>query len=320
MITASQSNTMGLSDRINPFSPDPDLKIWIDGELFPSAEARISVFDHGLLYGDGVFEGIRVYGGEIFKEEEHVDRIFESSRAILLDLPMSRDELKGAMREAMAANSIVDGYIRLIVTRGVGLLGISIDKAACPTVIIIAASIQLYPPELYARGLHCMTSGTLRNHPSTTSARVKSLNYLNNILAKIEVNRAGAGEGLMLNQDGNVAEATGDNIFLVEGERVITPPVHVGALAGITRACVLELAAGLGLECAEQIFTLTNVYAADECFLTGTGAEVIPVVRVDGRQIGDGRPGPVTWRLIKAFRRLVRTEGADIEARISAVT
>ncbi|NOT01065.1 MAG: branched-chain-amino-acid transaminase [Phycisphaerales bacterium] len=292
---------MRLSDRVNPFTPNPELRIWIDGDLRPSAEACINVFDHGLLYGDGVFEGIRVYGGEIFKEGEHIDRIFESAGAILLEMPLTRDELSAAMHETIEANGVEDGYIRLLVTRGVGALGISIDKASCPSVIIIAATIQLYPPELYDRGLRCMTPGTLRNHPSTTCARVKSLNYLNNVMAKAEAKLAGYDEGIMLNADGYVTEGTGDNVFIVKNGGLFTPPLSCGILAGITRKLVMELALVRGYVSHESLLLRHDVYTADECFLTGTAAEIIPVASLDKRPIGEGRPGPITRQLMADF-------------------
>lgn len=298
MITTPQPNIM---TRENPFAPDPSLAIWMDGQLMPVGEARVSVFDHGLLYGDGIFEGIRVYNGKIFKEAEHLDRLYESARCILLEIPMTREEIGAAMREAMDANAIVDGYIRLLVTRGVGLLGISIDRAACPSVIIIAASIQLYPEKLYQRGLHCVTSGTLRNHPSATSPRVKSLNYLNNIMAKAEAKSAGADEAIMLNPQGHVTEGTGDNLFVVRRGELFTPPASSGILEGITRRLVLQLAAERGYEATEATLLRHDIYVADECFLTGTAAEIIPVVSLDNRQIGNGKPGPITKALTADF-------------------
>ncbi len=298
MITAPEPGST-ISD--NPFAPDPDLLVWMDGSLVPVGEARISVFDHGLLYGDGIFEGIRIYNGRIFKEQEHLDRLFQSAKAILLDLPMDRDEISTAMRAAMDANSIEDGYIRLIVTRGVGKLGIAIDKAACPSVIIIAASIQLYPSELYARGLRCITSGTLRSHPSTVSPRVKSLNYLNNIMAKSEAKNAGADEAIMLNADGYVTEGTGDNLFIVRDGELQTPPAGCGILEGVTRKIVMELAKKRNHGVAEKMLIRHDIYVADECFLTGTAAEIIPVVSLDSRPIGDGSPGPITKGLMVDF-------------------
>jgi branched-chain amino acid aminotransferase len=298
MITTAQSP---LSNRVNPFAPDPNMRIWMDGELVPVSEARVSVFDHGLLYGDGVFEGIRVYGGKIFKEKEHIDRFYESAKCILLDLPLTREDVSAAMYAAMDANEIVDGYIRLLATRGVGALGIAIQKAACPSIIVIAASIQLYPPELYERGLHCVTAGTQRNHPQSVSPRVKSLNYLNNILAKAEAINAGADEAIMFNAAGHVTEGTGDNLFIVRDGVLQTPPTSCGILEGITRRIVMDLARKRGYEMRESILIRHDLYVADEIFLTGTAAEVIPVVSVDKRVVGDGKPGPITKELTADF-------------------
>ena len=287
--------------RQNPFAPDPDLRIWLDGQLVPESEARVSVFDHGLLYGDGVFEGIRIYNGKIFKEEEHIDRIYESAKSIMLEIPMTREEISKAMYAARDANNIVDGYIRLVVTRGVGQLGISIDKATCPSVIVIAATIQLYPPELYEKGLRCITCGTMRNHPSATSPRVKSLNYLNNIMAKFEAQSAGADEALMQNAQGHITEGTGDNLFVIRRGELRTPPPCDGILEGITRRLVMELARDSGHEVSESAIIRHDIYVADECFLTGTAAEIIPVVSLDQRTIGDGKPGPITKSLMAQF-------------------
>ena len=298
MITAPESR---LATGTNPFAPDPNLQIWMDGELVPVGEARVSVFDHGLLYGDGVFEGIRIYNGKIFKEAEHVQRIYESAKCILLDIPMTPEELSKAMHEAMEANDITDGYLRVVVTRGVGLLGISILHTACPSVIIIAANIELYPKELYERGLRCVTVGTLRNHPSTTSPRVKSLNYLNNIMAKAEAKNAGADEAIILNPEGHVTEGTGDNVFVFRRGEFFTPLVSCGILEGITRRIVIELIEKRGYRCHETTLIRHDIYIADECFLTGTAAEIIPVVSLDSRVIGDGKPGPITQMLTADF-------------------
>ncbi len=298
MITATESKLAG---RDNPFAPDSNLRIWFDGELVPAHEARVSVFDHGLLYGDGVFEGIRVYNGRIFKEQEHVDRIYESAKCILLNIPITQDEMKRAMRTALEANNVVDGYLRLLVTRGIGLLGISIMHTACPSVIVIAATIQLYPQELYERGLDCITAGTLRNHPSATSPRVKSLNYLNNIMAKAEAKNAGADEAIMLNPQGHVTEGTGDNLFIVRRGELFTPPPSAGILEGITRGLVMELARKRGYAVHQATLIRHDVYVAEECFLTGTAAEIIPVVSLDKRSIGTGKPGPITRTLTQDF-------------------
>ncbi len=280
------------------------LKVYINGDLYEKDEAKISVFDHGLLYGDGVFEGIRVYGGRIFRCREHVDRLFDSAHAIALDIPMTRDEIVDAMRRTLEANSVTDGYIRLVITRGVGDLSLDPYRCRDPRVIIIADSIQLYPPEYYDRGLELVTVATVRNHPNAVSPRIKSLNYLNNTLAKIECMQAGVEEAVMLNKDGCVAECTGDNIFIVKGGRLETPPVHAGILEGITRSVVMDLARAAGIDAVERDMTRFDLYVADECFLTGTAAEVVPVVRIDSRTIGDGRPGPVTLKLLALFREV----------------
>ncbi len=278
------------------------LQVYINGDLYEKDEAKISVFDHGLLYGDGVFEGIRVYGGRIFRCREHVDRLFDSAHAIALDIPMTRDEIVDAMRRTLEANSVTDGYIRLVITRGVGDLSLDPYRCRDPRVIIIADSIQLYPPEYYEQGLELVTVATVRNHPNAVSPRIKSLNYLNNTLAKIECMQAGVEEAVMLNKDGCVAECTGDNIFIVKGGRLETPPVHAGILEGITRSVVMDLARAAGIGAVERDMTRFDLYVADECFLTGTAAEIVPVVRIDSRTIGDGRPGPVTLKLMALFR------------------
>jgi branched-chain amino acid aminotransferase len=285
----------------------------MDGQFVPAGEARISVFDHGLLYGDGVFEGIRAYNGRVFRLDEHLRRLYDGAKAILLDIPLSIEQMKQAVLDTLRRNDLSDAYIRLVVTRGVGDLGL--DPRKChggPTVFIIADTIELYPESFYERGLELITTVTRRNLPEALNPAVKSLNYLNNILAKIEVTRAGLLEGLMLNHEGYVAEATGDNVFLYREGRLVTPPLSVGILAGITRGAVIEIAAQLGIPVAEERFARLYVYTADECFLTGTAAEIIPVVMVDGRKIGEGVPGPVTRRLMERFRALARSEGVPI--------
>jgi branched-chain amino acid aminotransferase len=260
------------------------------------------VFDHGILYGDGVFEGIRIYNGTIFKEAEHIKRLFESAKAIRLTIPWTAEEISNAMHETVRANGIDgDGYIRLVVTRGVGSLGLSIYHTACPTVFIIAASIALYPPEVYERGLHCIVSSLARNHPNTTSPRVKSLNYLNNILAKAEAKDAGADEAIMLTTDGYICECTGDNIFFVRDGEIFTPPSSMGILEGITRKLVIELARARGIPVHEKLLIRHDLYIADECFATGTAAEVIAVTRIEGRPVGDGKPGPISRQLMQDF-------------------
>ncbi len=286
----------------NPFEPRADLKIWMGTELVPASEARVSVFDHALLYGDGVFEGIRVYNAKIFKEAEHIKRIFQSAKSIRLDIPMTPKEVAEAMHQTMAANGIDgDGYIRLIVTRGIGSLGISIAHTACPMVIVIADKIALYPPEAYERGLHCIVSSITRNHPNSTSPRVKSLNYLNNVMAKLEARDAGADEAIMLTAQGHVAECTGDNIFLVIDGQIVTPPTCEGILDGITRHLVMELAEKRGFTVLEKSIVRHDLYIADECFATGTAAEVIPITEIEKRVVGDGTPGPITKKLIADF-------------------
>jgi len=286
----------------NPFAPRPDLKVWFDGQIVPVGEARISVFDHGILYGDGVFEGIRVYNGKIFKEDEHLRRFYDSAKAIKLKIPMTADEVSAAMVATLGANGITaDGYIRLEATRGIGSLGISIHKTANPTVFIIADTISLYPAAVYERGLHCVVSSIARNHPNTTSPRVKSLNYLNNVLAKAEAIELGADEAIMLTTDGFVSECTGDNIFLVRDDVIRTPPTSMGILAGVTRALVMELAKKRGYQVEESALIRHDLYIADECFVTGTAAEIVPVTKIDGRSVGDGQPGPITKTLQRDF-------------------
>ena len=278
------------------------LKVYINGELYEKNEARISVYDHGLLYGDGVFEGIRAYNGRVFRGKQHIDRLYASARAIALEIPMSKEELSQAIKDTLAANELSDAYIRVVITRGVGTLGLDPYKCTCPQVIVITDSVALYPPELYENGLELVTVSTLRNHPNAVNPRIKSLNYLNNILAKIEGIQAGVSEAIMLNKDGFVAECTGDNIFVVKDGRLETPPVHAGILEGITRDVVMELAEQAGMETVERDMTRFDLYVADECFLTGTAAEIIPVVKIDSRPIKDGQAGPVTLRLLEMFR------------------
>jgi len=290
----------------NPFLPKPGLKVFLDGQIVPVAEARISVFDHGLLYGDGVFEGMRVYGGRVFKMGAHLRRLFESAKAIRLTIPMSPQELAEATDRTVRANGVVDGYVRLVVTRGVGYLGLSITRTACPSVFIIADQIELYPPEMYEKGMAIITSSIVRNHPNAVSPRIKSLNYLNNILAKIEALDAGVPEAILFNHMGFVAEATGDNVFLVRNGTAMTPPSDDGSLEGVTQAVVAELLRRRSVPFREAHLTRHDLYIADECFLTGTAAEVVPVTRIDGRPIGSGQPGPVTRQLMADFREYVR--------------
>ena len=281
-------------------------QVYLAGKLVPAEQATVSVFDHGLLYGDGVFEGLRSYGGKVFRLAEHVDRLYESALAICLKIPLSRDEMAAAINDTVAANEIKDGYIRAVVTRGSGTLGLDPNRCSNPQIIIIADAIKLYPQEYYDNGLELITSSVIRNHPAALSPRIKSLNYLNNILAKIEGMKAGCIETLMLNHKGEVAECTGDNIFLVRHGKILTPSLDAGILEGVTRNAVIELAAAAGIEVRECAITQHDVYIANECFLTGTAAEIVPVVKVDDRVIGDGRPGAVTRQLTEQFHELVR--------------
>lgn len=285
-----------------------DRLIWIDGKLLPRQEARISLYDHGLLYGDGVFEGIRQYNGRVFEKEAHLRRLYESAQAVRLKIPYAMEQLSRALEETVAANGLADCYIRLVVTRGEGYLGISPKNCSNPVTFIIADSIQMYPPETYASGMAIITSTYTRNHPNAISPRVKSLNYLNNVLAKWEAIDAGVPEALMLNHLGFVAECTGDNIFIVKSGALVTPPEESGILLGITRAVVMGLAKQAGIGVAERNLTRQDLYIADECFLTGTGAEVVPVTKLDNRVIGNGKPGAVTRQLIEAFHRKARGE------------
>lgn len=283
------------------------LKVHIAGKLVDKEDAKVSVYDHGFLYGDGVFEGIRSYGGKVFRLEAHLERLWESAQAIWLEIPTTREALGKAIYETLQANNIQDGYIRLIVSRGAGTLGLDPRKTSHPQVIIITDFIALYPEEFYKNGLEIITASTVRNHPAALSPRIKSLNYLNNILAKIEGIQANVIEALMLNTRGEVAECTGDNVFIVKDRVVVTPPIDAGILDGITRKAVMELAYGAGLQVRETPLLRHDIYTADECFLTGTAAEVIPVVKVDMRKIGDGRPGAVTRDLMERFKRLTRS-------------
>jgi len=292
----------------NESAPRNDLKIWLNGKLVSTAEATLSVFDHAVLYGDGVFEGLRVYDGKIFRLDQHIKRLKDSARAIRLEIPMTRKELVDAMNETIKANNLVDGYIRLVVTRGVGTLGLSPLKTANPSVFIIADQIALYPSDPYETGLTVISSSLVRNHPNTISPRVKSLNYLNNILAKIEASDAGCYEALMYNHLGFVAECSGDNIFLVRDGEIQTPPLTAGILEGITRDAVIELIQKRGITFHEMELCRHDLYVADECFLTGTAAEVISVTQIDGRPIGTGKPGPITRQLIADFKELVQSE------------
>lgn len=288
------------------------MKVYIDGKFLNERDAKVSVFDHGLLYGDGIFEGIRAYNGRVFRLKEHIDRLFYSAKAILLKIPMSHAKLMQATVEACRKNKMRDGYIRLVVTRGVGTLGLNPNRCKKPSVIIIADKIQVYPPELYARGMDIVTVPTVRNLHSALNPAIKSLNYLNNILAKIEANNAGVEEAVMLNAEGFVAECTADNLFIVKDGKLFTPPLSAGALYGITRQTVMELAEQFGISVSEPNLTRYDLFNADECFLTGTGAEIVPVVKIDGRVVGTGKPGPITKKLVTEYHSLTKVSGEPI--------
>ncbi|GAB4249417.1 MAG: branched-chain-amino-acid transaminase [Candidatus Methylacidiphilales bacterium] len=290
------------------------MKVYIDGAFVPETEAKISVFDHGLLYGDGVFEGIRAYNGRVFKLEEHIDRLFDSAKAILLQIPLSKPEVSAAVVETLRVNGLREGYVRLVVTRGVGNLGLSPTRCKKPSLFIIASTLELYPERCYREGLKVITASTQRMSPAALNPAIKSLNYLNNVLAKIEGLQAGAEEVLMLNAQGFVAECSGDNVFAIKNGVIFTPPVYAGALGGITRRVIFDLAADAGHPLREVQLTRYDLYVADEIFLTGTGAEVIPVVDLDGRPIGDGTPGPISRGMIDAFRQLTSSTGTPIFA------
>jgi len=287
--------------------------VYLNGKFVPRSEAKVSVFDRGYLYGDGVFEGIRGYNGRIFRLDQHLERLYRGARAICLDLPLTPEEFKDVIIETVRRNGLRDCYIRVIVSRGEGDLGLDPRVCRTPaTVVVIAASIALYPKEVYEEGLELVTCITRRNLATALNPKIKSLNYLNNILARMEVARAGAHEGLMLNHLGYVAEATGDNVFIVREGHLSTPPTYTGILEGITRQVVLELAQEMNLPVREDMLTLYDVYSADECFLTGTAAEIVPVSTVDGRIVGDGKPGPITKRLMERFKEVTVTEGVPV--------
>ncbi|MEN3014324.1 MAG: branched-chain-amino-acid transaminase [Endomicrobiia bacterium] len=288
------------------------MKVYIDGVFYEKEEAKISVFDHGFLYGDGVFEGIRSYNRRVFKLKEHIDRLFNSAKAIMLDIPYTKQEIEKAIIETLKVNNLSDAYIRVVISRGIGDLGLDPRKCKKPSLVIIADKIVLYPKEFYENGLEVITVSTRRNLSSAINPAIKSLNYLNNIFAKIEAIKAGCEEAIMLNQDGYVAECTGDNIFIVKDNILITPPIYIGVLPGITRDTVIEIArTKLKLLVKEEPFTIYHVYTADECFLTGTAAEVIPVVKVDGRIISNGKPGEITRQIIKEFKEVTITTGVE---------
>jgi branched-chain amino acid aminotransferase len=288
------------------------MKIWLDEKLVEEQDAKISVFDHGLLYGDGVFEGIRFYNGRVFRLEEHISRLFDSARAIVLNMPWTQEQVCQFTVDTIKANGLNDGYVRLVVTRGTGGLGLNPYLCERPSMFIIASTISLYPEEYYSKGLAIITCATRRPAPAALMPQVKSLNYLNNIMAKVEAIQSGAMEAVMLNEQGYVAECTGDNLFLLKNGKLLTPPVSDGALDGVTRRVILELADQLGIPWAEQTLTRYDIFVADECFLTGTAAEVIPVIALDRRPIGEGVPGPLTAKFITAFRALANSTGTPI--------
>ena len=285
------------------------MKVYLNGKFVDRAQATVSIFDHGLLYGDGVFEGIRSYGGRVFKLKEHIDRLYESAHTIMLTIPYTKPELVDIVKQSLRVNKLRDAYIRLVVTRGEGDLGLDPRKCARPTVFVIADRIELYPKKLYERGLELITVATQRNVPEALNPQIKSLNYLNNILAKIEAITAGYEEAIMLSASGYVTECTGENIFIVKKKTLLTPPPYIGVLRGITRQTVMDLASGLRLDVREELLTRYDLFNAEECFLTGTAAEIVPVVKIDGRVIGSGKPGPATAKLRKAFHQVTRTAG-----------
>lgn len=292
--------------------PNNDIQIFIDGQYYSREDAKISVFDHTFLYGDGIFEGIRAYEGCVFRLQQHLERLFESAKYIMLEIPMTIEELTEAIAETIRRNKLRNCYIRLVVSRGVGSLGLAPWLCKRASVVIIADSITLYPQKYYEEGLALVTVPTLRNHIESFNARAKSCNYLNNIMAKIEGQNAGCIEALMLDQNGFVVECTGDNIFIIKKKKILTPPAYLGALEGITRNCIIEIAREKGYEMLEQPFTRFDVFNADEAFLTGTAAEALPVIEVDKRPIGTGKPGPITHELIGTFRERTRTDGYQV--------
>jgi len=288
------------------------IQVYIDGQYYPKQEAKVSVFDHGLLYGDGIFEGIRAYSGRVFRLDEHLERLYLSARSILIDIPLSIDEMREAVLETLRRNNLRDAYIRLVVTRGAGDLGLDPRKCPKPAIIIITDEIKLYPKETYETGMKLMIASTRKNSPDALSPRIKSLNYLNNILGKLEAIHAGCAEAVMLDRHGYITECTSENIFLIKKGVLFTPTAVVGILEGITRSVVMELCEKQNLQVNMSFLTAHDLYVADECFVTGTGAELIPVVELCGRKIGDGTPGPVTKKLLESFRNLTQSEGTEI--------
>lgn len=285
------------------------IQIYIDGKWYPKEEAKVSVFDHGFLYGDGIFEGIRAYDGRVFRLSDHLDRLYASAKAIWLEIPISWKEMEEVVCETLRRNNLKDAYIRLVVSRGYGDLGLDPRKCPRPTVVCIADSITLYPAEVYNEGMKVISVSTRRNPPDTVPPQVKTLNYMTSILAKISAAVQGYPEVVMLNKEGYVCEGSGDNIFIVKKGKLITPAIHLGILPGITRNAVIDYARELGYQVEEGVFTLMDLYTADECFLTGTAAEIVPVVDVDGRKVGNGKPGEITWRLIEEFRSRAKVDG-----------
>ncbi|WP_425450683.1 branched-chain-amino-acid transaminase [Sulfoacidibacillus thermotolerans] len=286
--------------------------MYLNGQLVPKSQAVVSVFDHGFLYGDGIFEGIRIYDGVIFRLDEHLVRLYESAKSILLTIPLTFDEMADAIVETVRANHLQSGYIRVVVSRGEGDLGL--DPRSCPraNVVVIADTVRLFPQELYDHGLRIVTVPTQRNSPAALNPQIKSLNYLNSVLVKMEAANSGVLEALTVNAQGYVCEGSGDNVFIVKRRKVYTPPIYLGALDGITRRAIMDVCEKLELPLSETPFTRHDVYVADECFLTGTAAEVIPVIEVDGREIGNGKPGPITQQLLKEFRKIVREQGRRV--------
>jgi branched-chain amino acid aminotransferase len=301
-----------IESRPRPATGVKEAKIYIDGKFYSEANAKVSVFDHGLLYGDGIFEGIRFYNGRVFRLEQHLSRLWNSARSICLNIPMTPQKMTQALLETIRQNHLRDGYIRLVVTRGVGNLGLNPEQCKNPSVIIIVATIALYHEDFYRKGLSIVTVATRRSNPAALNPAVKSLNYLNNVMARIEANLASADEALMLNDAGNVAECTADNVFIIKHGQIFTPPITAGALRGITRSVVFDIAGEFDIKVIEADFTRHDVFVADECFLTGTAAEIVPVVKADGRLIGNGKPGPITTRIITRFREMTRETGTPI--------
>jgi branched-chain amino acid aminotransferase len=301
-----------IESRPRPTTGVKEAKIYIDGKFYSEANAKVSVFDHGLLFGDGIFEGIRFYNGRVFRLEQHLERLWNSARSICLTIPMTRQEMTEALLETIRQNHLRDGYIRLVVTRGVGNLGLNPEQCKNPSVIIIVATIALYHEDFYRKGLSIVTVATRRSNPASLNPAVKSLNYLNNVMARIEANLASADEALMLNDAGNVAECTADNVFIIKHGQIFTPPITAGALQGITRSVVFDIGSEFGIKVIEADFTRHDIFVADECFLTGTAAEIVPVVKADGRLIGNGKPGPITMRIIARFREMTHKTGTPI--------